>query len=145
MRVLVRQHLEGERLQGVAGEDGRRLVELLVAGRLAAPQVVVVHGRQVVVDQRIGVHEFDRARGAQRRTTTATLNKVALGQHEKSAQPLAAAEAGIAHGLEDPRLSGIPLRQQTIHGALDRAGGMRQGGVEFERCDDKGMGRNQFS
>ena len=36
-------------------------------GRPAAPQVVVVHRRQIVVDQRIAVHAFDRDAGAQRR------------------------------------------------------------------------------
>jgi hypothetical protein len=44
---------DGERVgqQRVAGEDGGRVVVGLVHGGLAATQVVVVHGRQVVVDQ----------------------------------------------------------------------------------------------
>ncbi len=44
----------------VAGEDRGRLVEGLVAGRPAAAQIAVVHRRQIVVDQRIGVHHLDR-------------------------------------------------------------------------------------
>jgi hypothetical protein len=63
VRILVRQYLERKRLQGVPGQNGRRLVELLVAGRPAAPQIIVVHGRQVVVDQGICMHQFNRARG----------------------------------------------------------------------------------
>ena len=44
------QHLEGHRQQAVAGQDRGRLVESLVAGRLAAAQIAVVHRRQIVVD-----------------------------------------------------------------------------------------------
>ncbi len=60
MGVGLGQHLEGAGLQGVAGQDGGRLVEGAMAGRLAAAQVVVVHRRQVVVHQGIGVQHLDR-------------------------------------------------------------------------------------
>ena len=55
------QHLEGEGLERVAGEDGGRLVEGLVHGRPAPAQVVVVHGGQVVMDEGIAVQELERA------------------------------------------------------------------------------------
>ena len=45
------QHPEGCGQQTVSGENRRRLVELLVAGRSPAPEVAVVHRRQVVMDQ----------------------------------------------------------------------------------------------
>ena len=54
------QNFERQRQKCIAGENGHRLAERLVAGRLAAAQVVVVHRRQVVVDQRISVHHFHR-------------------------------------------------------------------------------------
>jgi hypothetical protein len=41
---------------------GRGDVERLVNGRPATPQVIVVHARQVVVDERIRVHHFDGCR-----------------------------------------------------------------------------------
>ena len=45
-------------------EDRGRLVEGAMGGRPAAPQIVVVHRRQIVVDQRIGVqHSIPAARG----------------------------------------------------------------------------------
>ena len=56
-----RQQLEGQHLQRIAGQDRRRFVERLVAGRPAAAQVVVVHGRQVVVHQRVAVNQLDGA------------------------------------------------------------------------------------
>ena len=56
------QVAEGLRVEAVAGEDRHALAELHVAGRLAAAQLIVVHRRQVVVDQRVGVDQLDRAR-----------------------------------------------------------------------------------
>ena len=70
--------------QPVAGQDRRRLVERLVAGRPAAPQVVVVHRRQVVVDQRIGVHHLQRTGRRQRRLRLAPAR---LGRHQAEHRP----------------------------------------------------------
>ena len=58
---------EADRLgeQAVAGEDRDVLAVDDVRGRPAAAQLVVVHRRQVVVDQRIGVDELDRRRRGQ--------------------------------------------------------------------------------
>ena len=52
---------ESEGEQGIAGENGGGFAEFLVARRLAAAQIVVVEGRQIVVNQRVGVDEFDGA------------------------------------------------------------------------------------
>ena len=51
--------------QAVAGEDRHVLAEHHVRGRAAPAQVVVVHRRQVVVDQRVGVDQLDRGRRGQ--------------------------------------------------------------------------------
>ena len=57
------QGLEGDGTQGVAGQNCHGLPEHNVVGGTAAAQVVVVHGRQVVVDQRIGMDHLERAGG----------------------------------------------------------------------------------
>ncbi len=93
------ENVEGQRQQPVAGENGGRLVEGLVRRRPAAPEVVVVHRRQVVVDQRIAMHAFDGAAGAQRRPGLGAERPRGLDRQER-AQPLAAAERAIAHGVE---------------------------------------------
>ena len=66
--ALRAEHGERQRLQRVAGEQRRRLAERDVAGRLAAAQRVVVHARQVVVDERIGVDQLDRGGRRHRRS-----------------------------------------------------------------------------
>ena len=53
--------------QGVPRQDGRGLVKRLVTGRPAPPQVVVVHRRQVIVDQRIRVNQLQSTGRAHRR------------------------------------------------------------------------------
>ena len=100
-----RQDVEGEGQQPVAGEDGGRLVEFLVRGRLAAPQRVVVHGRQIVVHQRVAMHAFERGAGHQR-LLPRDVEQARAFDHQKRPEPLAAAEARIAHGLDQPRRAG---------------------------------------
>ena len=55
------ENFERQRVKAVAGEHGDRFAERLVNGRLPAPQIGVVHARQVVVDQRIDVDRLDGA------------------------------------------------------------------------------------
>ena len=57
----LRQHEKGQRQQGIAGKNRHRIAEDFVAGRLAAPEVVVVERRQIVMNQRVGVDQFERA------------------------------------------------------------------------------------
>ena len=77
---LISDDVEGKRQQAVAGKDGRRLVEGLVHGGLAAAQIVIVHRRQVIVDERIAVNAFEGRRHAQRRLFIGTKEGRAL-QH----------------------------------------------------------------
>ena len=58
------QNLERQHLQRIADQNRGGFIERLVTGRTAAAQVVVVHGRQIVVHQRISVNELHRAGGA---------------------------------------------------------------------------------
>ena len=54
-------NFECKREQRVAGENSGGFAEFFVARGLAAAKIVVVERRQVVMDQRIGMNEFDRA------------------------------------------------------------------------------------
>ncbi len=94
--------VEGKGEQGVAGEDRGRLVEGLVHGRPPAAQVVIIHGRQVVMHQRIAMQAFERSAGQQRPGRRGAEQGGAFNQQER-AQPFAAAEHGMAHGGHQPR------------------------------------------
>ena len=69
VRVRLRIGDDVERIgqEPVARENRRRLVERLMCRRPAAPQIVIVHRRQVVMRERIAMNHFKRAGGAQRR------------------------------------------------------------------------------
>ncbi len=94
----MREHIEGLGLQGIAGENGGGLVEGAVAGGAAAAQVVIVHGRQIVMHQRVGVDEFHRA-GRDIETPRRRADGRAGGVYQERAHTLAATEHRIAHGL----------------------------------------------
>ncbi len=102
MGLAARQDVESEGQQPVAGEDRGRFVEFLVRGRLSAPQIVVVHGGQIVMDQRIAMDAFERGAGHQRLLAWDIEQRGAFS-HQERAEPFAAAEAGIAHGFDQPR------------------------------------------
>ena len=129
-----RQDLERQRLHGVAGEHRLGDAEADVDRRLAAPEDVVVHARQVVVDQRVGVDQLDRAGGAERRAVVA-VDRVGRGQDEQRPQALAAVEDGVAHRLAEAGRgiggdAGVERRLDPIE--LGQGPGVE--GVSFHVC-----------
>ena len=113
------QHLKGQGQQGVAGQDGHRLAEDLVAGGPAATQIVVVHGRQIVVDQRIGVDHFHGAGGGHGRSDIPPAS-LCRQQGEHRPQPFPRRQQAVTHGLPQP--GGATLGQVGIvaQGRIDR-------------------------
>ena len=92
------QHLEGEAQQAIAGQDRHRLAEDLVARRPAAAEIVVVHGGQVVVNERIGMDHLHGTSGRHgRREASAT--GLRGHQHEHRPQAFARGQEAIANGL----------------------------------------------
>ena len=73
-------------------QDRRGLVECLMRGRLATPQVVVVHRRQVVVHQGIAMHTFQR-RARHQRLPPRHLEQGRAFHYQKWPEPLSATEA----------------------------------------------------
>jgi hypothetical protein len=57
------QNLKRQCQQAIAGQDGQRLAKFHMASWQAPTEVVIVHGRQVVVDERIGVNHLHGAGG----------------------------------------------------------------------------------
>jgi len=55
------EDFEGQREQSIAGKDCQRFAEFDVAGGTASTQVVIVDGRQIVVNERETMNEFDGA------------------------------------------------------------------------------------
>ena len=120
------EHGEGQRQQRVAGQDRGPLVEGLVHGGPAAAQVVVVHGGQVVVHQRVAVHALE-SRGGRQRGLARHAEQTRALEHQERAQPLAAAERCMAHGCCQPGRRALPFRpvQQAGQMPFDKLGRLR--------------------
>ena len=125
MRIGIGQHPEGRGQQTVSGEHRRRLVELLVAGRAAAAQIAVVHRRQIVMHERVGVDHLDRRRDLQGATPRHP-EKTRARQHEKRAQPFAGRQSRVAHRVIDPRLEAGRHDQQPLERGIGQLGGLVQ-------------------
>src|SRR5262245_59618050 len=65
-------------------------------GRAAATQIVVVHGREIVVHQRVCVHELD-GRGDRIESALLDATKLAARIGERWTYALAAAQHGVLH------------------------------------------------
>jgi len=122
------QHFEGAGQQGIAGEESGLLIELTMTGRAAPAQIVIIHAGQIIVDQRIAMDHFDRTGDADG-GAFGDMEQAGRLHHQEGAQPLAAIEAGITHGLDHAVFRTVRQRQQTIKFDIDRLAG-----------DDEGLG-----
>jgi hypothetical protein len=81
--------LESEGQERVAGENRDVLAEYLVVGWLSSAEIVVVHARKIVMDQRHGVDHLDGASGGHGNGLGST-DELAGGDAEHGAYTLAA-------------------------------------------------------
>ncbi len=105
-----REKLEAESLQRVAREQRRRFAEDDVARGPSPAQRIVVHARQVVVDERIRMEKLER-RGRLEGVLREALLSAGVGSREEKErpQPLAAREDAVAHRRDEGgRLGSLP-------------------------------------
>ena len=119
------------REEGVAGQDGHGLSEDLVARRSTPAEVVVVHGREVVVDEGVGMDQLEGARGRHH------VRHVAAGglgrrDDQDGPEPLPARKHAVAHRLVDHGGLRDGGRQEALEGEVDRAPPGGEIGVEIE-------------
>ena len=118
-RALVGEQVaEGLRVQSVAREDRDVLAELHMTGGLAASQPVVVHRRQVVVDQRVGVDQLDRPRQRQHLLLLGP-DRPGGRQREHGTDALPARQQRVAHRFLEPRSQGLAGKAHRLEVALD--------------------------
>ena len=97
-RRLAREERKRLGLEAVAGQDRDAVAVDDVQRRPSAAQRVVVHRRQVVVNQRVGVNQLDGARRREAHPRSASVcgsmsaDRVRGGEREQRPQALAAGE-----------------------------------------------------
>jgi hypothetical protein len=140
VRLRAGENVESQGEQPVAGKNGGRLVECLVRGRATASQVVVVHGGQIVVYQRIAVHAFQRRarhqhsrgrrRAAPRTRPPGTGGTACRRRGSRSAWRRAAAPAGPARHRpgSTPAIGpgALPSLRRLARGDLEMPPGCRR-------------------
>ena len=84
--------------QPVAGQESHAFTEHLMRRGPTAAQIIVVHGRQIVMDQGIGMDHFD---GASKRQQLFSFSAEDFSRGQRKYRPYAfsAREQAIAHGL----------------------------------------------
>lgn len=116
--IVFAQHAESQGLQCIAGEDGGGLIVGLVARGPAPSQIVVVHRREVVMHERVGVNQLHGTCGAIE-TVGFCAERLAGGIHEDRTDTLAVTECSISHRPVQPfRLGGF-RRQPLVERLFD--------------------------
>src|SRR6185369_9404346 len=90
--------LERESLQRVAGENCRSFVKTHVACRPAASQIVVIHRRKIVVDQRVRMDHLKRARSPDQ-SLKRRVKGLTDGQQQRGSKTLATSKHAPANRL----------------------------------------------
>jgi len=95
------EEFKGEGVEAVAGEDGEAFAVDFVVGGATAPEVVVVHGGEVIMDEGEAVDHFEGGGGGHGDAEGAVLAAGGLvaEEDEGGSDAFAGAEEGIGHGV----------------------------------------------
>lgn len=88
---------ETEGKEGVAGKNGHRFAELDVARWSPAPQIVVVDGGEIVVDQAEAMNQLNRATCIEGSVFGSSYSQAAR-HGERGAKSFACGQGAVAHG-----------------------------------------------
>ena len=116
--VALGEETEGVGEERVAGEEGGGFVELFVRRGPAAAQVVVIHARKVVVDERVGVDALDGDGGGQGVGRTVA-EQLGGGEDEDGAEAFAAGFEAVAHRGVEARRARRRGREVEVEAAFD--------------------------
>ena len=126
------QDFKGQIVQAIAGQHGGGFIEGLVHGGLPAAQVIIVHARQIVVDQAVDMDAFDRERDPERLFAW-HMEDIAGRNHQQRAHAFATADRRMAHGFIQPSAAVIGHGQQPIETLIDGLADGIKGGLQAER------------
>jgi hypothetical protein len=110
--------LERDRQQSVASQDRDAVAENFVTGGTTAAQIVVVHAREIIVNERIGVDAFH---GTSMRQSGARFSTARFGRRETEnwPEPFSPGKQTVAHRTMNRDRRHRRFGQETIEGAID--------------------------
>ena len=86
-------------MQRVSGEDGVGLPKHLVARGFSAAKIVVIHAREIVVNQRVCMQHFNAAGGGQG-CRAVSAGYLAEFYQQQRTYSLSSGKKGVAHGVQ---------------------------------------------
>jgi hypothetical protein len=121
---------ESESLKCIASQHGHAFsVNFMTSGH-AAPEVIIVHARKIIVDKRVSVqalHRTGRGHGCRQITPTG----FGRSETEHGPQALAASKKAVPHGLVQGGWPGFSRGDSLVKGRLDRRTPAGQVGFEI--------------
>ena len=122
---------ECSRQQGVARQNGRCLTVDLVVRQAAAAVIVIVHARQIVVDEAVGMHHLHG--GSKRQGVHgAAAAQLAEGLRQHRAKALSPGKQAVAHGVKQDLLRLVRIRKAGVEIALHAVGIAAQQRFKFQ-------------
>ena len=112
--------MKGFGQKSIPGEDGDGFPENLVVGRLSPPEVVVVHGGEVVVDQGIGMDELESAGHGEGLSRPAP-DGVGGSENQDRAESFPSRKEAVSHGPVNLRRGFILGRDPAGERLVDQA------------------------
>ena len=110
---VVSEDMESLRLEAITGKNRRGLIKGDMTGWLAAPERIVIHGRQVIVNERVHVNHLNgTGRPIQKVKVESKCTTSGIGQERT--QAFATAQGGIAHGLMQAFRDGGNWRESLV-------------------------------
>lgn len=122
---------ECECVKAVPGENRGRLVEHLVDGRLPATNVVIVHARKIVMDQRIDVDRLDRSSDTQG-PISRNAKQPRCGNRQEWSKSLSATDRCMAHRSVKIVAAIVARHEQTSEQLINLAANPFGLGVQLE-------------
>jgi len=100
--------------KAIPSQDGDGFPENAVIGRASTSEIIIIHAREIVMNEGIGVNAFDGAGGREGEGFGATSGPSSC-QAENGAKPLSSGKKAVPHGLVNQRRVGF-CRNQPVQG-----------------------------
>ncbi len=114
----VAEKLERECMEGISSEHSNRFTVDLMAGGLSTAEVVVVHAREVIMDEREGMKHLEST-GSWKSRISCLAESLGGDQTEDRPEPFAAGEDAVAHGFVQVRGWRLRCGKQGVEGVID--------------------------
>ncbi len=114
---MIGEQAEGFREKRIAGEDGHGFPKFDMGGRQAAAQRTIVHGGEVIMDQRVGMEALN-GDGRWKRVNSGAV-EIRSEEDQRGPEALPACPQAVVHGLMEVGRLSLWRWKEAYQGLLD--------------------------